>query len=57
MPSDSYDNAISGCLHAGAVQACLHGRLRGGQLPSYAEGSFTLDVPLRHGAVASQTVR
>jgi hypothetical protein len=56
MPSDSYDNAISGCLHAGAVQACLHGRLRGGQLPSYAEGSFTLDVPLRHGAVASQTV-
>jgi hypothetical protein len=32
MPSHSYANAVSGCLQAGAVQACLHGRLRGGSL-------------------------
>ena len=50
MPSDSYENAVSGCFHAGVVQACLHGRCSGGQLPSHVEGSSALDFPLIHDA-------
>jgi hypothetical protein len=29
IPPDSYANAVSGCFHAGAVQACLHERFSG----------------------------
>ena len=29
IPSDAYAHAVSGCLHAGAMQACPYGRLRG----------------------------
>jgi len=50
IPSDSYENAVSSCFHAGVVQACLHGRFSGGQLSSYVEGSSALDFPWIHDA-------
>ena len=33
IPPNSYENAVSGCFHAGGRRPCLHGRFSGAEFP------------------------